>query len=158
MARTEHADSSRALFLDNVFELHRHLVKHTVSSDRRGLVILVVFAVRYAQQRSGQPVLTVHDLGGEIALDAVRAPIGLDLRVALRGHHAIVFDGHFNVTTRVTRSIKRLRPLELRRPLVGDKVGGVSRKRNAGHRSGRGDSGLLNEHMARDFHHPFPHA
>jgi two-component system nitrate/nitrite sensor histidine kinase NarX len=73
--------------------------KACVPGDRRELAVLVELAVLHAQQRLGQAVLAVHDLGQEIALDAVQALVHRRIGVALGGHHAAVLDADQHAAT-----------------------------------------------------------
>ena len=59
---------------------------------RRELAVLGVVAVLLAQQRLRQPVGAVHDLGEEIALDAVQAAVDLGQHVAVGGDHLAFLD------------------------------------------------------------------
>ena len=74
------------------FHCSAMIVEGLVPGHRRELAVLVVLAVLHAQQRRGEPVLAVHDLGEEVALDAVEAAVDLGLDVAVRGHDAAVLD------------------------------------------------------------------
>ena len=69
-------------------------------------------AVPHAHQRLGQPVRAVHDLGEEIALDAVEAAIDLRLHVAMRGDDAPVLDADHDAAAGAAEAARRLGPFE----------------------------------------------
>jgi hypothetical protein len=61
-------------------------------------------------KRRGQPVLAVHDLGQEVALDAVQPAVDRRVGVALRGHHAAVLHAHHHRTAGAAEAAGRLVP------------------------------------------------
>ena len=94
LAGAEHADRARAVLLERGLPLLGHDVEGLVPADRGELAVLVVLAATHAQQRLSQAVLAVHDLGQEVALDAVQATVDRRVGVALRGHHTPVLHTH----------------------------------------------------------------
>ena len=115
LAGAEHADRRRPLFLQHLLALLGHHVEGLVPGDRLELAVLVVDAVALAQQRRGQPVGAVHDLGQEIALDAVEAAIDLGLHVAVGGDDLAVLDADHDAATGAAEAAGRLRPFDLQR-------------------------------------------
>ncbi|MNZ60499.1 hypothetical protein D3C78_785700 [compost metagenome] len=113
LARTEHAHGCRPLVLDRFLELLGHDVEGHVPGHMLELAFLGVLAVLHAQHGLGQAVLAVHDLGQEIALDAVETAVHFRFRVALRGHHAVVLDGHHHAAARAAEAARRLGPGQL---------------------------------------------
>ena len=93
-----------------------HHVEGFVPADRREFAILGVDAVPLAQQRRRQPVAAVHDLGEEIALDAVEAAIDLGQRVAVGGDHFAFLHADHDAATRAAKTAGRFRPLDFQRP------------------------------------------
>ena len=67
-----------------------HDVEGLIPADRRELAVLRVLAVLHAQQRLGQAIVAIHDLGQEVALDAVQSAIDRGVRVPLGADHAAV--------------------------------------------------------------------
>ncbi len=92
------------LGLERRLELLRHDVEGLVPGHRRELAVLGVGAVAHPQQRRGQPVGAVHDLGEEVALDAVEAAIDLGLDVAVGGDDPAVLDRRPSRRSRCRRS------------------------------------------------------
>ena len=66
-------------------------------------------AVAHAQQRRGEPVGAVHDLGEEVALDAVEAAVDLGLHVAVGGDDLAVLDPDHDAAAGRWPSSRRLR-------------------------------------------------
>src|SRR5690606_15258777 len=79
--------------------------------DRLELSLLVEHATALAQKRRGQAICAIHDLGEEIALDAVEAAIDLCLHVAVCGDHVSVLDADHDTaagTAETSGSLRRL--------------------------------------------------
>ena len=108
LARAEHADRGRPLLLQHALELLGHDVEGRVPGDGLELAVLGVLAVLHAQQRRRQPVLAVHDLREEVALDAVEAPVDLGLRVAVRRDDAVVLHRHRHAAAGAAEAARRL--------------------------------------------------
>ncbi|MBA7674618.1 hypothetical protein ES703_82838 [subsurface metagenome] len=141
LAGAEHADAARTALLQGVLELLRHDVERFVPADRRELAVLVVLAARLAQHRLGQPVVAVHDLGEEVALDAVQAAIDLALDIAMGGDHAVIFGGDHDAAAGAAKAAGGLVPLQFGGLALGDEIGGERRHRHPG--GGGGDCGGL---------------
>ncbi len=109
-------------FFSARLELLGHDVEGFVPRHRRELAVLVVLAVLLAQHRLGQAVVAVHDLGEEIALDAVEPAIDLGLDVAVGGDHAIVLGRHHHAAAGAAEPARRLVPFQFARGAVGDEV------------------------------------
>ena len=118
---TEHADAGGQLFrgqplvaleiiLDRGLPLLGHDVEGLVPGDRFEIAFLVELAVLLAQQRLGDTVLAVHDLGQEIALDAVQATVDRRIRIALGGDHAVTLGTHEYRTAGAAETAGRLVP------------------------------------------------
>ena len=71
----EHGNAGGAGLLERGLPLGRHDVEGLVPTDGGELAVLVVDPVLLAQQRGGEAVLPVHDLGQEVALDAVETAV-----------------------------------------------------------------------------------
>ena len=74
------------------------------------LAVLIELAVLLAQQRFGQAILAVHDLGQEITLDAGQALVDRCIGVALGGDHPAILDANQYRTPRTTETAGRLVP------------------------------------------------
>ena len=98
-------------------------------------------AVAHPQQRRGQPVGAVHDLGEEVALDAVEAAIDLGVDVAVGRDHAAVLDRDHDAAAGAAEPAGRLVPGELRLVARHHDVGGLGGQGDARNR-GRGGGGL----------------
>jgi hypothetical protein len=92
LARSEHADAGRTLPGDGLFPFLGHDIKGFVPTDRLKVAVLVINAIGLAQKWRGRSVVAVHDLGQEIALDAVQATVHRRVRVALGGDDAAILD------------------------------------------------------------------
>ncbi|MNY24894.1 hypothetical protein D3C86_1586360 [compost metagenome] len=84
---TEHADRIRAFALQGLLVLFFHNVEGLVPANRLEFALFVELAFGHAQQRLGQAVHAVHDLGEKIALHAIEAAIDLGLDVPVQGDH-----------------------------------------------------------------------
>ena len=119
--------------------------KASSQRHRRELAVLVVLAVLHAQQRRGQPVLAVHDLGQEVALDAVEAAIDLGLRCR-RGWRRRwpSLTPTMHAAAGAAEAARRLRPLEPRRPAVDALRRARAAARRRRRRRGGGADCLMN--------------
>jgi hypothetical protein len=157
LAGTEHGDTVRALgrLFQRGLDLFGHDVKGGIPGDRGEFAVLVELSVLHAQQGLGQPVLAVHDLGKEIALDAIQALVHRRVGVALGGHHPTVLDSDQHPATGAAIAADALVPahafLALRH----------GRNRDAGNAhagaGGRGGNGVgLDEFTSRQLHFGSP--
>src|SRR3546814_255881 len=115
LAGAEHADGGRPLGGQRPLAFLRHDVEGFVPAHLLELALLVIDAVALAQQRPGQAVLPVHDLGEEVALHAVEAAVHLGLHVTVRGHHLAVPDAHHDAAAGAAEAAGRLGPGDLQR-------------------------------------------
>ena len=92
LAAAEDGDACRSFFLINTFELVCHFGEGFVPCHRFKLTVLIKFAVSAAHQRLCQTILTVEDLGIEIAFNAVQTSVYRCIGVALSCDNASVFD------------------------------------------------------------------
>ncbi len=99
--------------LDRRLPLLGHDVEGLVPGDRLEIAVLVVLAVLLAQQRLGQPVLAVHDLRQEIALDAVQAAVDRRIGIALAGDDAVVLDADQYRAAGAAEAARRLVPTQI---------------------------------------------
>lgn len=112
---TEHTNIGRIL-LQCILPLLCHHIKSLIPADRGKLtllvilVILVIFAVLLTQQRLGQTILAVHDLGEEVPLDTVQPLVDRCIGVTLSGYHMPLFGTYQYATTGTTESTGRLAP------------------------------------------------
>ena len=72
-------------------------------------------AALLAQQRRGQAVAAIHDLGKEISLDAVQSAIDLGERVAVGGDDLARLDADHHPASGAAEAAGRLRPFDLQR-------------------------------------------
>ncbi len=150
LARAEHGDIARAAFLERRLALLFHDVEGLRPGNWLEVAVLVVLAVLHAQHRRLQPILAVHDLGEEIALDAVEAAIDRRVRIALGGDDTAILDADQHATARTTVAADALVPahaivtLLLRRSQAGN---GHARRR-----SGRRNCIGLDEISPGQFH------
>ena len=152
LARAEHADAGRALGLERGLELLGHDVERLVPGDRRELAVLGVVAVAHPQQRRGQPVGAVHDLGEEVALDAVEAAVDLGLDVAVGGDHLAVLDRDHHAAAGAAEAARRLGPFQLGLVARHHDVGGLGRQGDAGHGGGGGGGLGLDDLATGELH------
>ncbi len=145
LARAEHRDRLRAVLLQRGLPLLFHDVEGLVPRHRRELAVLVVLAVLHAQQRLGQAVLAVHDLGQEVALDAVQAAVDRRVRVALGGDDAAVLHADQHRTAGAAEAAGGLVPTHLGAGAGRTLCLGDHRNADAGGRCGRGDRIALDE-------------
>ena len=110
LARAEHGKTIWPLGLQRGLDLLFHDIEGLLPRDRRELTILIELTILHAQQRRLQAIRTVHDLGQEVALDAVQAAINWRIRVALSGHNASFLRPDQNTTAGATKTTGRLVP------------------------------------------------
>lgn len=136
----EHRDAGGAGLLERGLPLAGHDVEGLVPADGGELAVLVIDPVLLAQQRGGEAVLPVHDLGQEVALDAVEAAVDRGLGVALGGHDLVVLHAHDDRAAGAAEAARRLVPAHAG---VGGGRRCVDRNRQAsGSRGGGGSLGL----------------
>ena len=99
--------------LDGRLPFLRHEVEGLVPGYRLELALLVVLAVLLAQQGLGQPVLAIHDLGQEVALDAVQPTVDRGVRIALGRHHPPILGAHQYRATRAAEAAGGLVPADV---------------------------------------------
>ena len=144
----EHADRRRAGALQRGLEFLCHDREGFVPGDGREVAVLVVLAVLLAQQRLCQAILPVHDLGQEIALDAVEAAIDRGIRIALRGDDTTVLRADDDAASGAAEPAHALVPANA----IGPRLrGGVYRRGKAGDARRRRDRGGL-ERVAPGLH------
>ena len=137
LAGAEHADTARAFVLKGRLELLFHHIEGPLPAHRGELALFVVAPVAQAQQRPGQAVFAVHDLGQEIALDAGQTLVDRRVDIAVGGDHAVVAGGHVQAAPGAAETAGGLGPLE---PVVGgDQVGRGGGCGDTGGRGRRGD-------------------
>ena len=148
LAGAEHADGGRAGGFERRLEFLGHDRERLVPGDGREIAVLVVFAVLLAQQRLCQAILPVHDLGQEIALDAVEAAIDRRVGIALRGDDATILRTDDDAASRTAEAADALVPANAVGPCLSR---GVDRRREAGDACRRRDRGSL-ERVAPGLH------
>ena len=122
LAGAEHADRARSLGGEGLLPFHRHDVEGLIPGDRLEVAVLVERAVALAEERLGQPVVAVHDLGEEVALHAVEAAVDLGLGVAVCGDDAAVLACHHHRAAGATEAAGRLGPAQAGERRVGGEV------------------------------------
>ena len=132
LAGAEHADGFGTMGLECGLGLLGHDGKRLLPAYRLEFALLVVNAVPHAQQRLGQAVAAVHDLGQEVALDAVQAAVDLGFDVAVGGHHAAVLGRHHHAAAGAAEAAGRLVPVQRGLLGVGDQVARRAGDRQAG--------------------------
>ena len=115
LSGTKDANTIRPVGFHRRFPFFGHDVESLIPSDRRKFTVLVELAVLHAQHGLGQAVFAVHDLGQEIALDAVEAAIHFGIRVTLRGHDAAVLHADQHRATGTAETANPLVPAYRRR-------------------------------------------
>ncbi len=91
---------------------------------------------RHPQQRLGQAVGAVHDLGEEIALHTIEAAIDLGVDVAVGRDHPAVLDRDHHAAAGAAEAAGRLVPFQLGLVAGHHDVGGLGRQSDAGHGGG----------------------
>jgi len=104
LAGAHERDARGPLFGVDTLELARHFVEGLVPGDGFELAVLVELAVGAAHERLRQTVPAVHDLGVEVALDAVEAAVDGRVGVALRGDDAAVADADLEAAARAAEA------------------------------------------------------
>ena len=155
LARAEHADRLGSLFLEYALELPRHLVEGLVPGDGLELAVLRELPVPHAQERLGEPIAAVHDLGEEVALDAVEAAIDLGLHVAVGGNDLAFFHPDHHTAAGAAEAAGRLRPLQLKVLTRQDVLGNGREGNTSGCGCGSGCLGLQ-DGAAREVHGSTP--
>ena len=131
----EHRQCIRPIGLDRRLPLGRHQVERLIPADRCEFTVLVVLAILHPQQGLGEAVTAIHDLGQEIALDAVQATIDRRIRIALGRDHAPVLHPDQHRAAHTAETAGGLVPTH---PVGARTLGQrCARHRNAG-RGGRG--------------------
>ncbi len=136
LARAEHADGGGSLVLQHPLGLRGHGIEGFLPADRGELAVLGIDPVLLAQQGLGQAVLAIHDLGQEIALDAVQAPVHLGQQVAMGGDDPALLDAHHDAAAGAAKAAGRLGPGDLQGfDAAGDRLGICGKRDIGGHRS-----------------------
>ncbi len=78
------------ILLERFLPLVGHHREGLFPGNRLELALLVIFATTHAQQRLGQPVFAIHDLGKEIALYTVQAFVYRGIRITLGGDNTTI--------------------------------------------------------------------
>src|SRR5690606_29207644 len=133
-----HGDGIRAVVLDGFFPFAGHDAQRFVPADRGEVAVLVVHAVLLAQQWGLHAVGAVHDLGEEIALDAVQAAVDQRVWVALGGHDLVVLYADQYRAAGTTEAAGRLVPAH---GILGAGLFGGQHGSGYGHARGRGSGG-----------------
>ena len=98
LAGAEHSDRRHlpavAGLGNSGLELLRHDVEGLIPTDLVEFAVLVVLAVRHPQQRFGQSVGAIENLGKEVPFHTVEAAIDLCLGVAVSGYDAAILDAN----------------------------------------------------------------
>ena len=99
-----------ALFLIDAPELAFHFVEGLFPAHGYKLAVFVELAVLHAHERARQTILTVEDLGVEVAFDAVQSAIDRGIRVAFGGDDAAVHCADLQTATGTTEAADALVP------------------------------------------------
>ncbi len=98
LAGTEHGQGIRPLCLERSLGFLFHDIESLFPGNRCEFAIFVVLAVGHPQHRRLETVTAIHDLGEEVALDAVQATIDRRIRVALGCYNLSVLCSDQNTT------------------------------------------------------------
>ena len=98
LSRTEHADRGGSFLFDCGFELLGHDIEGCIPGDRGEFAFFIIFAIGHPQHRTGQSIFPIHDLGQEVALDAVQPLVDRSIGVALGGYHATLLGPNKDAT------------------------------------------------------------
>ena len=138
LPRTDDGYAFRSLGLVDTAELTFHFVEGLFPAHGHELTVLVELAVLHAHERARQTILTVEDLGVEVALDAVQAAIDGSIRVAFRGDDAAVHRADLQTAAGTAEAADALVPFN---PGIGGLSGLRARLRHGqAHRHGGGGS------------------
>lgn len=142
LAGAHERNARRSLFRVDALELAGHFVERFIPGDGLELAVLVELAVRAAHQRLREAVAAVHDLGVEVAFDAVEAAVDGRVRVALRGDDATVAHADLKAAARAAESAYALVPGNTFFSFLG--IGGLHERDGNADRHGRagGKAGL----------------
>ena len=136
LAGAEHADGGRPLLFQGRLELLGHDVERLIPADGGEVAILVELAVLHPQHRLGQAILAVHDLGEEVALDAVEATVDRRIGVALSRHDPTILRAHQHGAAGTAEAAGSLIPMDGRLVGTGDEIGCQRGGTDTGHGSG----------------------
>ncbi|MNO61707.1 hypothetical protein D3C76_523610 [compost metagenome] len=136
LAGAEHADRGRSLLLEGGLELLGHDVERLIPADGGEVAILVELAIGHAQHGLGQAILAVHDLGEEVALDAVEATVDRRIGIALGRHDAAGLGAHQHGAAGAAEAAGRLVPGDGSLVGAGNKVRRQGGGTDSGHGSG----------------------
>ena len=114
LAGAEHPHRRRPLLAQHLLEVRRHLGECALPRHRLELALLVEFAALHAQQRRGQAVFAVHNLGEEVALHAVQAAVDRGVDVAVRGDNLVPLRADHHGAPRAAKPARRLVPADAR--------------------------------------------
>ncbi|MNS53892.1 hypothetical protein D3C72_866640 [compost metagenome] len=136
LAGAEHADGGRSLLLEGGLELLGHDVERLIPADGGEVAILVELAIGHAQHGLGQAILAVHDLGEEVALDAVEATVDRRIGIALGRHDTPGLRAHQHGAAGAAEAAGRLVPGDGSLVGAGNKVRRQGGGTDSGHGSG----------------------
>ena len=136
LAGAEHADGGRALLFQGGLELLGHDVEGLIPADGSEVAILVKLAVGHAQHGLGQAILAIHDLGQEVALDAVEATVHRCVGIALGRDDAACLGAHQHGAAGPAEAARRLVPGDGGLVGTGDQVRRQGGGADTGHGSG----------------------
>ena len=132
LAGTENGDAGRAKLLQRRLAVLFHFIEGALPADRLELALLVELAILHPQQRLGEAILAVHDLGIEVALDTVQTTIDGRIGITLRRHDLAILGCHHDATTGATETAYALVPL----PILFH-IGGAGLSLRQGNANGR---------------------
>ncbi len=136
LAGTEHANGCRPLLFQGGLELLGHDVEGLIPADGCEVAILVELAVLHPQHGLGEAILTVHDLGEEVALDAVEATVDRRIGVALSRHDTAILGTDQHGAAGTAEAARRFIPVDGSLVGTGDEIGRQGGGTDTGHSSG----------------------
>ena len=104
----EHPHCCRPFLSKRLLELFLHHVECLVPTDGGELATLVVLAVLHSQEGCHESILPVHDLGKEVAFNAVQAFVDRRPDIAVGRHHPAFFGGDLNTAPDAAKAARRL--------------------------------------------------
>ena len=149
LARAHDRNALGALLFIDAAELALHLVEGLLPGDGFELAVFVVLAVGAAHQRLREAVLTVEDLGVEVALDAVEAAVDRRIGVALGGDDTPVEGAYLQAAARAAEAADALSPDDAGVGILGGLRHCLRHRQPHGHGRGGGHA-RLQEFTARD--------
>ena len=142
LARADDGHAFGALGLVDASELTFHFVERRLPAHGHELAVLVELAVLHTHQRLREAVLSVENLGVEVALDAVQTAVDGRVGIALGGDDAPVHGADLQTAARTAEAAHTLVPGNARVNALGSLGAGLRDGKSHRHGGRGGNAGL----------------